>query len=101
MTNMKKCPLCGSDKCEVRSSEHFTLFVKCDTYDTAVHITNEALNSGMSPEPEQTFFQNIWNEYERVVLQSLVTSFGLDFLVHDQFGGDVDTIQNIRTSKDS
>lgn len=55
----------------------------------------------MSPEPEQTFFQNIWNEYERVVLQSLVTSFGLDFLVHDQFGGDVDTIQNIRTSKDS
>lgn len=68
------------------------------------HLENkyiEALNSGMSPEPKQTFFQNIWNEYERVVLQSLVTSFGLDFLVHDQFGGDVDTIQNIRTSKDS
>lgn len=41
-------------------------------------------------------FQNIWAEYERVILQSLVTSFGLDFLVQDPHGGDVDTIYNVR-----
>ena len=61
----------------------------------------EALNSGMHPEQEHSFFQNIWNEYERVILQSLVTSFGLDFLVHDQFGGDVDTVNNVRAGKES
>jgi hypothetical protein len=43
-----------------------------------------------------------WNEYERVILQSLITSFGLDFLVHDQHGGDVDTIHSVREiGKDS
>lgn len=36
------------------------------------------------------------NEYGAVVVQSLVTSFGLDFLVKDQHGGDVDTIHNVR-----
>ena len=30
------------------------------------------------------------------ILQSLVTSFGLDFLVHDQRGGDVDTVHGVR-----
>lgn len=47
------------------------------------------------------YFQNIWNEYERVILQSLVTSFGLDFLVCDQYGGDVDTVNNVRAGKDT
>lgn len=54
------------------------------------------LNKGVSPEPEENVFSSIWNEYERVIMQSLVTSFGLDFLVHDQHGGDVDTIHNVR-----
>lgn len=30
-------------------------------------------------EPDDNVFQSIWSEYERVILQSLVTSFGLDF----------------------
>lgn len=47
-------------------------------------------------EPDDNVFQSIWSEYERVILQSLVTSFGLDFLVKDQHGGDVDTIHNVR-----
>lgn len=54
------------------------------------------LNSGISLEPNENVFGCIWKEYERVILQSLVTSFGLDFLVHDQYGGDVDTIHNVR-----
>lgn len=54
------------------------------------------LNNGFAPEPEENVFSSIWNEYERVIMQSLITSFGLDFLVHDQHGGDVDTIHNVR-----
>lgn len=54
------------------------------------------LKNGPGMEPEDNVFHSIWAEYERVILQNLVTSFGLDFLVHDRHGGDVDTIQNVR-----
>ncbi len=54
------------------------------------------LNSVMGPEPQHNVFSSIWDEYERVIVQSLITSFGLDFLIHDQHGGDVDTIHNVR-----
>ena len=54
------------------------------------------LNNGISPDPSKNVFSDIWNEYERVILHSLVTSFGLDFLVHDQRGGDVDTVHSVR-----
>lgn len=54
------------------------------------------LKNGPGMKPEDNVFRSIWAEYERVILQSLVTSFGLDFLVHDQHGGDVDTIHNVR-----
>lgn len=54
------------------------------------------LNSSMSPALQNNVFSSIWDEYERVIVQSLVTSFGLDFLIHDQHGGDVDTIHNVR-----
>lgn len=54
------------------------------------------LNKGVLPEPEENVFSSIWNEYECVIMQSLITSFGLDFLVHDQYGGDVDTIHSVR-----
>lgn len=60
------------------------------------------LNNGMVPDPEENVFASIWNEYERVIIKSLITSFGLDFLVKDQHGGDVDTIHNVRQiGKDS
>ena len=32
----------------------------------------------------------------QVLVESLITSFGLDFLIKDQHGGDVDTIHNVR-----
>lgn len=47
-------------------------------------------------DPEDNIFESIWKEYESVILQSLVTSFGLDFIVQDQHGGDVDTVHNVR-----
>lgn len=46
--------------------------------------------------PSDSVYVNIFDQYEKVVVQALATSFGLDFLVHDQHGGDVDTIHNVR-----
>lgn len=54
------------------------------------------LNNSVSPNPENNIFSDIWKQYEHVVLHSLITSFGLDFLVHDQHGGDVDTVIAVR-----
>lgn len=45
---------------------------------------------------ETNVYNSIFEQYERVIMQSLITSFGLDFLVRDQHGGDVDTIHNVR-----
>jgi hypothetical protein len=54
------------------------------------------LNKNFEPDPNENIFASVWGEYEKVIMQSLITSFGLDFLVHDQYGGDVDTIHNVR-----
>lgn len=52
--------------------------------------------------PLDDAYKSIFDQYEKVVIQALVTSFGLDFLVKDQHGGDVDTIHNVRQiGKDS
>lgn len=40
--------------------------------------------------------RSIFKQYERVIVESLITSFGLDFIVKDQHGGDIDTINNVR-----
>lgn len=40
-------------------------------------------------------YNSLFEQYERVIVQSLITSFGLDFLVRDQHGGDVDTLHNV------
>lgn len=45
---------------------------------------------------EKNVLDELWSSYKSVVIHSIVTSFGLDFLVHDQVGGDVDTIHNVR-----
>ena len=44
----------------------------------------------------QTVFSEMWKAYRGVILHSIVTSFGLDFIVRDQNGGDVDTIHGVR-----
>ena len=51
---------------------------------------------GTSSNTEANLYNSIFEEYERVIISSLITSFGLDFLIKDQHGGDVDTIHNVR-----
>lgn len=59
--------------------------------------------------PDDSIYGVLLREYERVVVESLITSFGLDFLFNevavltgndslatDSYGGDVDTIHNVR-----
>lgn len=48
------------------------------------------------PDYHSNIFDDIFEQYERVIIESLITSFGLDFIVKDQYGGDVDTILNVR-----
>ncbi len=44
----------------------------------------------------ESVFGSLFKEYERVVFRSLISSFGLDLFIRDQYGGDVDTIHNVR-----
>ena len=44
----------------------------------------------------KTVFSEIWDLYRKVILHSIVTSFGLDFMIQDQVGGDADTIRGVR-----
>lgn len=57
-----------------------------------------AINVGATfdPDPTAPIMESLFQQYERVLIESLVTSFGLDFLVNDRYGGDVDTIHNVR-----
>ena len=44
----------------------------------------------------KSVFSEMWDSYKVVILRSLVTTFGLDFIIRDRIGGDVDTIHNVR-----
>lgn len=46
--------------------------------------------------PIESVFGSLFKEYERVIFRSLITAFGLDLFIKDQYGGDVDTIHNVR-----
>ena len=54
------------------------------------------IGNGYMPDPKEPILPSLFQEYERVLVESLVSSFGLDFLIKDQHGGDVDTIHNVR-----
>lgn len=58
------------------------------------YVTN--VGTSFHPEPTEPIAESIFQQYERVLVESLITSFGLDFLVKDKYGGDVDTIHNVR-----
>ena len=60
-----------------------------------VAFSAEAANN-FEVDNNKSAFQNLFDQYEYVIVNSLVTSFGLDFLVTDHYGGDVDTIHNVR-----
>ena len=46
--------------------------------------------------PNESVFGSLFKEYERVIFRSLITTFCLDLFIKDQYGGDVDTIHNVR-----
>jgi len=54
------------------------------------------IKNGYGVDPNENVFSSIWSEYERIIVESLITSFGLDSLIKDQHGGDVDTIHTVR-----
>lgn len=54
------------------------------------------VSNGSTMEPEENLLEGMWKQYEQVVMRSIITSFGLDFFIKDQYGGDVDTIHNVR-----
>lgn len=56
----------------------------------------QSTNNISLAEPGGSVYVDIFQQYERVVVESLITSFGLDFLLNDKHGGDVDTIHNVR-----
>lgn len=60
-----------------------------------VAFSAEATNS-FEVNNNKSAFQNLFDQYEYVIVNSLVTSFGLDSVITDQYGGDVDTIHNVR-----
>lgn len=57
-------------------------------------IINSHLN--FHSEPDENIMESVFKQYEKVIIESLITSFGLDFIVKDRHGGDVDTIHNVR-----
>lgn len=56
------------------------------------------MSAGANFEPDrgEPIMESIFKQYEHVLIESLVSAFGLDFFVRDQHGGDVDTIHNVR-----
>ena len=50
-------------------------------------------------DPQEPVTDSLVSQYERVIVDSIIKSFGLDFLLFhnaDRHGGDVDTIHNVR-----
>ena len=45
-------------------------------------------DKGFEPFQDESIMKSILAQYERVLVESLVTTFGLDFIVKDQYGGD-------------
>lgn len=50
-------------------------------------------------DPNVSIMESLWSQYERVVIESIISSFGLGMFIKDQTGGDVDTINNVRETK--
>ena len=57
-----------------------------------------ALNSTTNyfPNPNENIMESLFQQYERVIFESIISTFCLDGLIKDQLGGDVDTIHNVR-----
>lgn len=49
-----------------------------------------------SPDENESVLDSLFRSYEKVIFKSIVTAFGLDFFIKDRYGGDVDTLYNVR-----
>lgn len=54
------------------------------------------INKSFSADPNESVLDALFREYEHVIFRSIITSFGLDVFIKDQYGGDVDTLHNVR-----
>ena len=54
------------------------------------------VEQGFYPNSKDNVRNSLFEQYERILFESLITSFGLDAFIQDQHGGDVDTIHNVR-----
>ena len=54
------------------------------------------VEQGFYPNSKDNVYNSLFGQYERILFESLITSFGLDVFIRDQHGGDVDTIHNVR-----
>lgn len=57
----------------------------------------QEINSSFNSDPNESVFDALFREYEHVIFRSIITSFGLDIFIKDQYGGDVDTIYGVRS----
>lgn len=55
-----------------------------------------AVDRGFTPNPSDDVMDSLFKQYEHVIFESIITSFGLDLFIQDRHGGDVDTIFNVR-----
>lgn len=51
-------------------------------------------NFGLSN--QTSVHKTLFEQYERTIINSLISAFGLDLFINDRLGGDVDTIHNVR-----
>jgi len=56
----------------------------------------QKINIEAQPAPTENVYGGLFQQYEDVIIRSLITSFGLDMFIKDQHGGNVDTIHNVR-----
>ena len=54
-------------------------------------------NKKYNPSPEENIFTSLFKQYESVIVESLISSFGLNFIMEDRKGGDVDTLKTVRS----
>ena len=55
------------------------------------------IGKNFNSDPSESVLDALFREYEHVFFGSIITSFGLDIFIRDQYGGDVDTIHGVRS----
>ena len=54
------------------------------------------LNENFGLSDSNSVHKSLFEQYEKTIVNSLITAFGLDIFINDRLGGDVDTIHNVR-----